>query len=342
MDGETMQLLVERFSPLVPIDGYTEHVRTQELSYSVEFSGGAIEHFLAAERVPPAMAQLRIRKVDGTQQTLSVPRIDFNQYRLMQRDARAAVRNFSEGVRWHRIGNDAAYLAVDSFVNYRTPVKPKKLFKPIFRALEKEQRNTLILDLRNNGGGSNEPMAELLARLIEEPTQLTKDIRVRTIDFDAIRPHVSTWSQEALNPKPEWFTTNDDGSLSMRADFDGSYELLSPSKSGFRGRLIVLIGPNNSSGATLMIAKLKDLRRATLVGQPTGGSAEGPTAGILFFLKLPNSGVKLRLPVQRTYNAIERFEPGYGVQPDIAVTPTLSQWLAGEDPVLARAMQMLD
>ena len=39
---------------------------------------------------------------------------------------------------------------------------------------------------------------------------------------------------------------------------------------------------------------------AIFVGEPTGGNPGGATAGIIFFVKLPNSGIKVRVPVQRT------------------------------------------
>ncbi len=341
IDGEAMKSLIDRFAPLVPVDGYTEHARSGELSYSVELRGGAIEHFLAVERTPNPSATLSIRSNGEAPREVSVARINFGDYTEMQREARDWRREFSEAVRWERIGDNAAYLAVDTFVNYRNPADPAEMFDPIFAALNDENRDTLILDLRNNGGGSNEPMAALLARLIDAPTSLAKDIRVRTIDFDTFKPYASTWNQEALNPKAEWFDKNSDGTLSIRPEIGNPYEDVLPADITFGGQLIVLIGTGNSSGSTLLIAKLKDLGRATLVGMPTGGSAEGPTAGVIFFLKLPGSELRLRLPVQRIYNAIGEFREGWGISPDIDATPTLEQWLAGEDIALERAIALI-
>ena len=75
----------------------------------------------------------------------------------------------------------------------------------------------------------------------------------------------------------------------------------------------------------MFLAKLQDLGRATIIGEETGGSAEGPTANVLFFLKLPNSKIVARLPAQRVYNDVDNFRPGYGVSPDIAVQTTLQE-----------------
>ena len=69
----------------------------------------------------------------------------------------------------------------------------------------------------------------------------------------------------------------------------------------------------------------------------TGGSAEGPTAGVIFFLKLPNSRIVVRVPALRSWVNVDNPEPGMGVMPDIVVRPTAEDWLAGRDVVLERA-----
>ncbi|MEL6200199.1 MAG: hypothetical protein AAFR09_08365 [Pseudomonadota bacterium] len=86
-----------------------------------------------------------------------------------------------------------------------------------------------------------------------------------------------------------------------------------------------------------MIAVLAGLGRATLIGAPTGGSAEGTTAGILFTLTMPESGIRTRIPAIRDYNNVPSFESGLGVTPDIAATMTAADWLAGKDVALIAA-----
>ena len=72
----------------------------------------------------------------------------------------------------------------------------------------------------------------------------------------------------------------------------------------------------------------------------TGGSAEGTTAGILFTLNLPESGIRTRLPLIRDYNNVPEFEPGMGVNPDIPVAMTVDAWRAGSDPALETAIEL--
>ena len=67
------------------------------------------------------------------------------------------------------------------------------------------------------------------------------------------------------------------------------------------------------------MALLKTHRKATLVGAPTGGSADGPTAGVLYSLTLPNSFIRGRIPFLRFHNNAEVDNNRLGVAPDIEV-----------------------
>ena len=80
----------------------------------------------------------------------------------------------------------------------------------------------------------------------------------------------------------------------------------------FTGRLTVLTGPQNGSGATMTIAWLKDRRDVTLVGEDTSGSAEGPTAGNILNLVLPASGIRVRIPQFKSFTNIKAFTPRRG------------------------------
>jgi C-terminal processing protease CtpA/Prc len=79
---------------------------------------------------------------------------------------------------------------------------------------------------------------------------------------------------------------------------------------------------------------------ARVVGEPTGGSVEGPTAGVIFVLTLPNSGIKVRVPGIRSWLNVENPPPGQGVVPDVEVQPTVDDWLAGRDAALEAALAL--
>ena len=115
-----------------------------------------------------------------------------------------------------------------------------------------------------------------------------------------------------------------------------------PAPGAFQGRLTVLTSPINASGATMLIAKLRDMGRATLIGGPCGGSADGATAGRIFNLKLPASGITVRIPVAFNQMNVDRFDADGGLQPDQLVEPTVEDFRLGRDRVLQDALQLLE
>lgn len=113
-----------------------------------------------------------------------------------------------------------------------------------------------------------------------------------------------------------------------------------PAAQRFAGRLTVLTGLRNGSGSTRTIAWLKERRGAALVGEEGGGSAEGSTAGNVFLVTLPASGIKVRVPNAWNRTNIKQFTPRRGVAVDVLVVPTLADFQAGRDRAVEAARDL--
>ena len=337
IDGRPLAELIREVEDFIPYDGKTTWSRAGGVGESLEFMGGAVDHFGALLWTIGPKARLDIKTPDGAIKAVTLDRVTFDAWKALG-DANARARNFKDAVSYQRIGDNTGYLKIDTFVNYRDPVKPDKLFDPIFKSIKSENRDFLILDLRENGGGSNDARIRLTAHLITEPLKAKKEMRVATLNFDGLREHLTTWDKRALKPNPMGFKKNDDGTYSLRAFVDSDLKTIKPDKYRFDGTLIVLTSATNSSGSTSLSATLRSHRDAVLIGERTGGSAEGPTAGLLFTLTLPESGVRTRVPFFRSYNNVEHFQHGLGVSPDIQAPMTVAAYLAGEDPAYDAAL----
>jgi len=106
-----------------------------------------------------------------------------------------------------------------------------------------------------------------------------------------------------------------------------------------RGRLYVLIGRATFSAAANFAAELDRDTRATFVGEPTGGGVE--TYGDSFPVLLPTVGWTVHIAArhhERRRNANDRR---LAVGADVPVELTSSQYFAGRDPVLERALRGL-
>jgi hypothetical protein len=98
------------------------------------------------------------------------------------------------------------------------------------------------------------------------------------------------------------------------------------------GRIYGLIDGNVYSSASLDSYILQSQDGAILIGQPTAEQHDtyGDDGGRL---NLPHDGIT----VEYTTAVVNHTGALYGV-PEMAVSPTLHDWLSGTDPVLAAAL----
>lgn len=334
VDDKDVNGLIEKVKKYIPVDGFTDHSKINLVAASAEHQGGALDHFGALLWQPTKQVKITYRQVDGTTREKILSRITYDQWRALNP---AKVRNFVDAVDFRWVGDNTAVLKIDTFVNYRKPINPDKLYKPLFKSLNDSQ--TLVLDLRENGGGSNEPPLRLLAYLMPQKFRQAKDVQVKTLDLEPFKKHLFTWEKSALNPKASRFNKKAGGFYSFKPNVLDDTRWVKPSRHQFNGKLMVLTSKNNSSGSTNLLSILKKRPNTTFVGEQTGGSVEGPTAGVLFFLKLPNSGITTRVPAFRYYNDVSEFQPGKGITPDVEITLTKDAFIAGEDAILNAALK---
>jgi hypothetical protein len=244
---------------------------------------------------------------------------------------------FYNSIQW-RLAGKKAYLRIDTFVNYRNPVDATAFLGGFFRTLKAQGVNDLILDLRANGGGSEDVSVALGRYLLPSTFVWSKPVLLKAIRYGDLPAHMESWGdpKALFEPPLDHFTHLADGWWERHpgADADDDDESVLPqavSPDRFAGRLTILTGPRNGSGSTRTIAQFKDKLGATLVGEDSSGSAEGPTAGHIFLVTLPNSGLKVRIPNAWNRTNIEHFSPGLGVRVDNLVTPTLADFHAGVD-----------
>lgn len=333
----------ERFAairPYMPVDGYTDHVRDNAMTDFGEFMATGFEQFDTLLFPSDRLVELEVGGLDGTVRRETRRRLSYTDYVARLRGG-TRYRNFSDddAISVSYPADGVAVLNVETLVNYRTPVEPAAVLDPVFVEIRERGAHTLILDLRRNGGGSTDAQQGLMSYLVSEPHQPVLEVRAATYDLSASAEYISTWDRSALTPDPAWFTAREDGLYTIDPDIIGASTVVQPAANGWTGELAVLTSSANASGAATIIGALKEQGRATLIGEETGGSQEGPTANIIFFLVLPESDITVRVPAQWTIQNVTDPVPGRGFDPDIAAPLTYETWFAGTDPALESALQ---
>ncbi|MBU3078781.1 S41 family peptidase [Sphingomonas quercus] len=210
--------------------------------------------------------------------------------------ARPAPRDEAGIVRADKLANDIGYIEVSGF-------PPPPVFKPVLdRALAKlKGSRALIIDDRRNGGGVPQSVAYLVSYLLPPGEPVT------IIEFIGRTPGTREFKRDRTITSPTPFS------------FGGVPIYVLTSKATF-------------SGGEEFAYDLKTMKRATLVGEVTGGGANpvGPVSlGYDLLVAMP--GGRPESPITKT-----NWE-GVGVEPDVRVPEAEALGAAlkalGEEPV---------
>jgi len=351
INGMPVPALLLQLAPLVSYDGTTDQAIAAKLADDSDLMGDLFNENYPALFGFPKSWQIEWKPVGGARTTTAALQpIRFAQWTTLAGPGAKYRSEFYNAITW-RMSGTAARLGIDTFVNYRNPVQATAFLSGFFAAMKDEGTDHLILDLRSNGGGSEDVSVALGRYLIDRPFTWAKPTRYRAVRYGDLPQYFETWGdrEARFNPRLDAFTETADGwyeripvlSGETVSDGDSAFEQQPISDLAFRGRLTILSGPQNGSGATRTIAQLKEKAGAVVIGEDSAGSAEGPTSGSIFLMKLPESGIKVRIPEAWNRTNIASFVPGKGVAVDQLVVPTVADFEAGRDRTIGVAQGLL-
>ena len=100
----------------------------------------------------------------------------------------------------------------------------------------------------------------------------------------------------------------------------------------YKGNLYVLTNGLTYSGGSELASLIKAHRKATFVGRETGGGCYGNTSGFFLILDLPNTGIKIRIPLLKfSVNTFSNDIPfGRGFIPDYEIHETTENLIKGK------------
>lgn len=230
-----------------------------------------------------------------------------------------------------------AYIKVKSFSREYSD----EFYKKTFAKIKNAKSEYLIIDVRNNYGGSLYEINNLYSYLSDKPFTLikpsqvtSKDIPLRTNYFRKSSPldyAIKSLSYPSYFFAQAFSTYKKDGKVfyKMKAD-----KPTKPNKGAFHGKVFVLINGGSFSASSIITAKLKNDKRATLVGEETGGANDGTVAGFYSYQKLPNSEIRFPIGLLLVQPNIDFSDTKKGVVPDVEVKESLQDIIEKKDPQL--------
>lgn len=342
INGKSIPQAIVQLRDYIAIDGYTEHTINAKITNDFDLMGSGFEQFFApvvleTEAYPNMFSISVSRKNKPLQMNLNS--IDFKSWiALGNRPYRL---DFKDAVTLKKVGKSAALLKVDTFVNYRQPIDAEELFSDLFKSLKEEKVTTLIVDLRRNGGGSDDAQLALMKHLYNSPFQLVKDAWVSKYQLGETAEQLRTWDRRILSVDKNTLNKTPMGYQVPLSAFGSSAKLHQPAKNAFTGEIIMLSSVNNASASAALLSHISQQSNVTIIGEKTGGNQGGTTASIIGFLTLPASKIVVRIPLIRNQYNLDIPKDGFGALPDIEISQTYEDWLENKDSILELALSKI-
>jgi carboxyl-terminal processing protease len=207
------------------------------------------------------------------------------------------------------LGDGLHYFAINNMTDSDAPERFRE------QLLGLRDIEGLVLDLRNNWGGSSEIAFSFAGTLIDEPMPMFR------FSTPCYRPAEFGWNGKQLGDEWHEYPT----------------QTIDPAGDDhYGGPVVVLTGPLTGSAAEDFLVPLDAADRITIIGQSTAGSTGNPV-----IIQLPGGGHAGICSVKDVYPDGREFV-GFGIKPDIKTEPMIAGLLAGEDEALQRAIQFLE
>ncbi len=322
INGRPMATIVEDLFTLLPSDGRVETSKYRRLESTAGFglSFSSMYGWTTA-------FELELRLPDGSTRTVDVSGITSEELtrRFDERYSDVAVDLPPIELEYR---GEVPILTVRTFGGgaYRPAgIDYGDFLHDAFEGFAERGAQDLIIDVRNNGGGSDEYGKMLFAYFADAEFDYYASLEMNHYRFDfqryTSRPD-SEFPEDRRRP-------NDHGTYDVLGHPNlGSQQPLEP---GYRGRVWVLQNGGSFSATGEFTSVLHhNYADAMFVGEESGAGYYGNVSGASVRLTLPNTGVRVNLPLMKYSSAVEGYTPvDRGLIPDIEVEPSIEDVLSG-------------
>jgi len=304
-------------------DGYTENVNYIRLSsdfpyfhrnifglyksYDVDYtdSNGVAKSVKIPYFTPPA---------DSTKE----------EKKVKKRKIKITHREKMEGIRSLTYDSTFALMTVNGFSKGHL----KTFFRRSFREMRKNKTRNLVIDIRANGGGDIIKSVSLTKFLRDTSFKIADSAYAKSNTLSPYTKHISAGFFNNIGLK---FVTHKKKDGNYHFGYWERHTFKPKRKNHFQGNVYVLINGLTFSASSLFCSDLKGQKNIKLVGEETGGGWYGNSGIMIPNITLPNTKLRVRLPVFKLVQYQHIPEKGTGVMPDIYVGPDWRDVLNGVD-----------
>lgn len=236
------------------------------------------------------------------------------------------------------LSDKVAKLTISSFGEDEKKISYSRFLKEAFAEINNQGIQHLIIDVRDNEGGKDKRGALLLSYLM--------DRNFRYYDrLEASTDKKYSFAKQAYLPKFYGILRM----LLIPAN-TGAYlwkhhknlKVQKPQKHPYSGKVYVLINGASFSVTSEFAAVTHTQKRATFIGEETGGAYYGNNSGTFVIVPLTNSRLIVGIPMLAYYTAVKDYPfTDRGLIPDYEVKPHIHHMLEGRDVALEFTMNLI-
>jgi C-terminal processing protease CtpA/Prc len=354
-DKKTSLLLTEYYS-LFTSDGYNKTFKRKRISnlFSVFYTNenGVQDNLFFSFKQHDTIKDILIKRkkpspINNKKSVIQMSMIAVDQKQIITTKKDKNTYGYNETTKTNN--RDLRFVGKDSTIallkiRHFALGNPSRFYKESFAKMKSSKTKTLIIDLRNNPGGSIKDIENLYSYLsdstyiftdpyqVASKTALIEKTPYTKSPFLAkifITPFYAPYAFFSVHKKEDdnYYTSN------------ATSKPRPINKNAFKGKIYVMINGGTFSASSIISSNLKGSKRATFVGEETGGAYNGTVAGIMPTIKLPKSEVKITIGLMVISPFYKTAVEGRGIFPDIEITRTINDYIDGKDPELNWILQ---
>ncbi|AWK04963.1 peptidase S41 [Flavobacterium crocinum] len=228
----------------------------------------------------------------------------------------------------------------------------KKFLDSCFQYLSKNsQIKNLIVDVRNNGGGTDPNDILTFSYLTQKSYRENSSayVNFQEIPFPEYLVYEETEPQKKQEEKKDFedelkeeFPRLENGKYYQDEKFN---PLLQPNPNNFKGQIYLLISPRIASAGSLFASLVAGNTKAIVIGEETMGGYFGHNGHTPIEYELPNTKIKTQFSiVSLDQDVPEKSNQifGRGIIPDHAVKQTFEDFMQNKDTQLEYTLKLIE
>jgi hypothetical protein len=336
IEGRSNRETLDSMFQFISTDGYADNFKNQVVSFNFplyySFAFPVKDSFLINYTDSTGIQQTKYLKLYKPSVDTTRP-LELQGFREPTHKERKEIELLNKrNINYDTI-NHTAYMRVATFDGG----KLRSFFKQSFTEIKNKNITNLIIDLRENTGG-NINLSNNLTRYIKDTPFHVADTAAainRSLSYGKYI-HPAMFYRLAMR-----FTT--------RKENDGRFHFRKIEKRKFKpyhdlhfnGNVYIIQGGYTFSAAAMFVLSVKGQHNVTIAGEESGGGSYGTTAVHLPSIVLPNSKIRVTLPLYRVVPNSAETRKGHGILPDIYIPPSSSAIRSGIDPKVQRIKELI-